>query len=67
MRTLVIASGNAGKIREFQGLLQHLPRPERAAHQVVAIIIVPPLRRLLMLRRPLLRVQSRFRLFLLTL
>ena len=25
MRTLVIASGNAGKIREFQGLLQHLP------------------------------------------
>ena len=25
MRTLVIASGNAGKILEFQGLLQHLP------------------------------------------
>ena len=25
MRTLVIASGNAGKIREFQCLLQHLP------------------------------------------
>ena len=25
MRTLVIASGNAGKIREFQGLLQALP------------------------------------------
>ena len=25
MRTLVIASGNAGKIHEFQGLLKHLP------------------------------------------
>ena len=25
MKTLVIASGNAGKIREFQGLLQSLP------------------------------------------
>ena len=25
MKTLVIASGNAGKIREFQGLLQALP------------------------------------------
>ena len=25
MRTLVIASGNAGKIQEFQGLLKHLP------------------------------------------
>ena len=24
-RTLVIASGNAGKIREFAGLLEHLP------------------------------------------
>ena len=26
MKTLVIASGNAGKIREFQGLLQALRR-----------------------------------------
>ncbi|MEC8440938.1 MAG: RdgB/HAM1 family non-canonical purine NTP pyrophosphatase [Cyanobacteriota bacterium] len=25
MRTLVIASGNAGKVEEFQGLLKHLP------------------------------------------
>ena len=25
MKTLVIASGNAGKIREFQGLLRALP------------------------------------------
>jgi len=25
MRALVIGSGNAGRIREFQGLLQHLP------------------------------------------
>ena len=30
MKTLVIASGNAGKIREFQGLLQTLPVSVRA-------------------------------------
>ena len=30
MKTLVIASGNAGKIREFQGLLQTLPVAVRA-------------------------------------
>ena len=33
MRTLVIASGNAGKIREFQGLLQHLPLNVQAQPQ----------------------------------
>ena len=30
MRVLVIASGNAGKILEFQALLQHLPLEVRA-------------------------------------
>ena len=36
-RTLVIASGNAGKIREFAGLLEHLPltvRPQPEGMEV---------------------------------
>ena len=38
-RTLVIASGNAGKIREFAGLLAHLPlslEPQPAGTRLLA-------------------------------